>query len=240
MRTARGADPMAKRSPKKYLTCEPPIRIFADTLAFGWPCETTEAFESFIDWSLHSEDEGYRVPDLDPGTTPAEVTLRCLEEGAREILRDEGYPTDLSHAQRIEEEQFGEDESLLSVRVSSAADVLAVADIVRDRIIKNDAPGAALYMVRVAASAVRMKLYEPALHGITRSRTQSEVGTRRGAQRKAAVAERDAKLRDLAEEIRAKHPEYSEHAVALLLGQRKDKPEGTPSTDRIRKIIKPA
>jgi hypothetical protein len=78
------------------------------------------------------------------------------------------------------------------------------------------------------------------LIGFARQREQRNAGKGRGNQRKDAVAERDAKLRDLAATIRAKSPGIPERTIAARLWRHPDKPGGTLSEERIRAIIKPA
>jgi hypothetical protein len=84
------------------------------------------------------------------------------------------------------------------------------------------------------ASAMRMKMYEPALHGIDHSRTQSEAGKKRGKQISTEKQREHDSWKEEAAKVWKKRPGASKSAVAGIVQSRLKSPA---SIRTIRAVI---
>lgn len=183
----------------------------AEELFLASPEELADAVRRFQDSMEH--------PQAEPGLTAVGFILRSLEKEAAKIL-------DRAHGD--------------SVQVESAEDVLTRSLEVRDAINSGMAEDAALRMMFLTASAIRMKSHDHTMSGRYESAKQKKRGMERGDQRKAAADPWAENLRREAAAIRAKDPRCTERGIASRLHRHPSKPGGSLSESRIRKIIEPA
>ena len=190
--------------PIPWATREP--STFADDMATSSPSEVAGSIERLRESLTH--------PSSEPGLTPLKFLLRRFEKEAFQRLHKAGLlktPEDLWRLDDGKEEDTVELESAKDL-LFRAKEIRLYLDSLGDGL--GEVEDVLIEMMRLIASAIRMEIYEEALHGRYAAAKQTILGRMQAENRTDSRKKEWAKYQAAADAVWKKYPKWGKLAVA--------------------------
>jgi hypothetical protein len=142
---------------------------------------------SYFDETIEKLKDILTHPQAEPGLTVVEFILRRLEKEAKKILREYGYPTDITELvpwlRDDDSFMWTDPESgntyfheIPSIQALSAKQVLSSVDNIRDWISMNDAEETAIETMRLLFAAMNADLRDTIMDGMRTNQRRKDGG----------------------------------------------------------------